>query len=85
MPQTCEYNGFTLQVAIESDFHPRSPHCDNSPGFVAVVRICDLGTSLSRFSAIRLGEAGGRGFPSEAEALRGGLIAAQRMVDDLLC
>lgn len=84
MPQICEYNGFTLHVAIESNFHRFSSHRDGNPGFVAVVRICEPGTSLSRFSAIRLGEAGGHGFATEAEALSGGFMAARRMVDDLL-
>jgi hypothetical protein len=85
MPQTCEYNGFTLHVAIQSDFHPLSSRRDANPAYVAVVRICEPGTSRSRFSAIRLAETGGRGFASEAEALSGGFMAAQRMVDDLLC
>ncbi|SAL86933.1 hypothetical protein AWB74_07903 [Caballeronia arvi] len=84
MPQTYEYNGFTLQIAIEHDFH-RSPPCSSQLGYVAVVRICQPGTMLSWFSPLRLGEAGGRSFASRAEALDGGFSAAQRMVDDLLC
>lgn len=84
MLQTYEYNGFTLQIAVEHDFH-RSSGCADHPGYVAVVRICEPGSILSRFSALRLGETGGRAFASRAEALDGGFEAAQRMVDDLLC
>ncbi|SAK90275.1 acetylornithine deacetylase [Caballeronia temeraria] len=84
MPQTYEYNGFTLQIAIERNLHRSS--CSADPlGYVAVVRICQPGTALSRFSPLRLGEAGGRAFASKAAALDGGFMAARRMVDDLLC
>jgi hypothetical protein len=83
MPQTYEYNGFTLQVAIEHDFlHSRQ--ITQQLGYVAIVRIYEPGTTLSRFSPIRLGESGGRAFTSKCEALDGGISAAQRMVDDLL-
>lgn len=65
MPQTYEYNGFTLQIAIEHDFH--RPSCRNGPfRYVAIVRICEPGTFLSRFSSLRQGEAGGRASASRA-------------------
>jgi hypothetical protein len=83
MTQTYEYNGFTLNVAVESDFS-RAAHAQaRNPGYVAVVRICEAGTSLSRFSPLRLGESAGRAFATRNEALTGGLSAACTIVDDL--
>ncbi len=83
MPQLYEYNGFSLQIAIEDQVQRSA--CHSRPGYVAVVRIFEPGTALSRFSTLRLGEPGGRAFASRNDALNGGVLAAQRMVDDLLC
>ncbi|MBP0593001.1 hypothetical protein J8I87_25430 [Paraburkholderia sp. LEh10] len=84
MTRTYEYKGFALQVAVESGFRSgptkrASPH----PGYVAVVRICEAGSAVPRLSPLRLGEAGGHPFDSEADALNGGYIAARTIVDDL--
>ena len=84
MTQTYEYNGFTLNVAVESDFRARAADAQaRNPGYVAVVRICEAGTSLSRFSPLRLGESAGRAFATSNDALTGGLSAACTIVDDL--
>lgn len=84
MTRTYEYNGFTLQVAVESDFCSRpTKRASEHPGYVAVVRICEAGSAVPRLSPLRLGEAGGHPFDSEADALNGGYIAARTIVDDL--
>lgn len=83
MPQTYEYNGFTLHIAIEDQLQRLTDR--NHSGYVAVVRICESGTALPRFADLRLGAAAGRTFASQDEALSEGFHAAQRMVDDLLC
>jgi hypothetical protein len=84
MTQTYEYNGFTLQIAIESDFQNRqNVRLSEKPGYVAVVRICEPGTQLSRFSPLRFVEKAGSPFVSESEALDGGYHAACTLVDDL--
>lgn len=84
MTRTYEYNGFTLQVAVESGFCSRpTKRASARPGYVAVVRICEAGSAVPRLSPLRLGEAGGHPFDSEADALNGGYIAARTIVDDL--
>jgi len=84
MTQTYEYNGYTLQIAIESDSQTRSgTDVSGNPGYVAVVRICEPGTQLSRFSPLRFVEKAGRPFISESDALDGGYHAARTLVDDL--
>ncbi|WP_109480607.1 hypothetical protein [Paraburkholderia sp. C35] len=84
MNQTYEYNGYTLQIAIESDFQTRKDaHVARTPGYVAVVRICEPGTRLSRISPLRFVEKAGHPFVSESDALNGGYHAARTLVDDL--
>ncbi|MCX4150045.1 MULTISPECIES: hypothetical protein [Paraburkholderia] len=84
MTRTYEYNGFTLQVAVESDCRSGpAKRASAHPGYVAVVRICEAGSAVPRLSQLRLGEAGGHAFESEADALNGGYIAARTIVDDL--
>ncbi len=84
MTQTYEYNGFTLRVAVESELRPHAARArTNQPGYVAVVRICESGTSVSRFSPLRLGDAAGQAFASKDDALTGGYSAARTIVDDL--
>jgi hypothetical protein len=79
-----EYNGYTLRIAAESDFRAhmgkRKP---GNPGYVAVVRIFEVGSAVSRFAPLRLGESAGHSFASEREALDGGYCAARTIVDDL--
>ncbi|MGF6601839.1 hypothetical protein P3T23_006590 [Paraburkholderia sp. GAS448] len=84
MTRTYEYNGFSLQVAVESDCRSRpAKRASAHPGYVAVVRICEAGSAVPRLSQLGLGEAGGHPFDSEAGALNGGYIAARTIVDDL--
>ena len=84
MTQSYEYNGFTLRVAVESDFRSHhAPARTSNPGYVAVVRICESGTSVSRFSPLRLGDVAGRAFANKDDALTGGYSAARTIVDDL--
>ncbi|MEM5385549.1 hypothetical protein VSR68_18395 [Paraburkholderia phymatum] len=84
MRRTYEYNGFTLQVAVESDFRNcETKRTSAHPGYVAVVRIFEASGTVPRLSQLRLGDAGGHPFDSEADALNGGYIAARTIVDDL--
>ncbi|MFM0211347.1 hypothetical protein PQQ96_28525 [Paraburkholderia sediminicola] len=84
MTRTYEYHGYTLVVAIESDFSwPVGGNAAARVGYVAIVRIFQAGTAVAVFSPPRFGEAGGRPFATEAEALMGGYSAARRIVDDL--
>jgi hypothetical protein len=84
MTQTYEYNGFTLSIAVESDFRSHAAHSGTSnPGYVAVVRICESGTSVSRLAPLRLGNSVGQAFASKDDALTGGYSAARTIVDDL--
>jgi hypothetical protein len=84
MTRTYEYHGYTLVVAIESDFSWQLPSGNTGHmGHVAIVRIFQVGTVVAVFSPLRFGEAGGRPFATEAEALMGGYSAARRIVDDL--
>jgi hypothetical protein len=85
MTRTYEYHGFTLQVTVESGFtFPPDTRSACRPGYVAVVRVFQAGAALAIFSPIRFGEAGGRPFDVEVDALMGGYSAARKIVDDLL-
>lgn len=84
MTRTYGYKGFTLQVAVESDlWSGATKRASAQAGYVAVVRICEAKSPVLRLSPLRLGEAGGQPFDSEADALNGGYIAARTIVDDL--
>lgn len=84
MMRTYEYHGFTLQIAVESGFsflpvrQPTTRH-----GYVAIVRVFQAGNAVAILSPLRFGEAGGRPFDTEVDALMGGYSAARRIVDDL--
>ncbi|WP_109484192.1 hypothetical protein [Paraburkholderia sp. C35] len=66
MAQTFDYNGYTLQIAIQSDFQTRrGERVSRNPGYVAVVRICEPGTRLSRFAPLRFVEKAGRPYVSD--------------------
>jgi hypothetical protein len=84
MMRTYEYQGFTLQVAVESDITFRSIKPTTArPGYVAIVKLFKGGNAVAVFSPLRFGEAGGRPFDTEVNALMGGYSAARRIVDDL--
>jgi hypothetical protein len=84
MMRTYEYQGFTLQVSVESQFSlPPITRLAGRSGYVAVVRVFQAGTAVAIFSPLRFGEAGGRPFDTEVSALMGGSSAARKIVDDL--
>jgi hypothetical protein len=84
MTRTYEYQGFTLEVGVESNFTwQRNASCATRVGFVTTVRIRRAGTALAFFSPLRFGDTGGRPFTTEADALMGGYGAARKIVDDL--
>lgn len=88
MTRTYDYEGFTLEVAVEPDVSVglnRRERAQTHPGYIAVVRIFPAGYAVAVFSPLRFGEAGGRPFATEDAALMGGYSAAYKMVDDLLC
>ncbi|MGF6636495.1 hypothetical protein [Paraburkholderia sp. MM6662-R1] len=84
MMRRYEYEGFTLEVTVESDFSlgPNRRALANS-GYVAVVKIYQGVNAVAVFSPLRFGEAKGRPFATEADAVMGGLTAARKIVDDL--
>jgi hypothetical protein len=84
MSRTYHYHGFDIEVAVETDFSWRAgPSATTNVGFVAVVRVSKAGGSVAVFSPLRFGEAQGKPFLSEADALLGGYSAGRRIVDDL--
>ncbi|AXF18940.1 hypothetical protein [Paraburkholderia caledonica] len=84
MSRTYHYQGFDIEVAVETDFNWKGgPSATTSVGFVAVVRIGKAGASIAVFSPLRFGESQGKAFLSEADALMGGYTAGRRVVDDL--
>jgi hypothetical protein len=84
MTRTYEYHGYTLEIAIESDFGWRLVGGNAARvGYVAIVKIFQAENAVAVFSPLRFGEAGGRSFATEADALMGGYSAARRIVDDL--
>ncbi|MGF6575036.1 hypothetical protein ABH945_007165 [Paraburkholderia sp. GAS333] len=84
MNRTYEYEGFTIQVGVESDFSwQQSPAPARRTGFVATVRVFQAGHAVALFSPLRFGDTGGRPFTTEADALMGGYSAARKIVDDI--
>ncbi|RQS68471.1 hypothetical protein DID96_19665 [Burkholderia sp. Bp8963] len=82
--RTYEHLGFTLEVTVESDFSLRPVQPTGlRPGYVAVVRVFQAGHAIATFSPLRYGDAGGRPFDTEVDAMMGGYSAARRIVDDL--
>ncbi|WP_321930756.1 hypothetical protein [Paraburkholderia guartelaensis] len=86
MTRSYDYEGFTLEISVESDIsiRPKKPE-PARPGYVAIVRIFQAANTVAVFSPLRFGEAGGRPFATEADALMGGYSAARKIVDDLFC
>ena len=84
MMRRYEYEGFALEVTVESDFKVRlKGQAPTRPGYVAVVRIFRENQAVAVFSPLRFGEIGGRPFATEADAIMGGYAAARKIVDDL--
>ncbi|SAK79562.1 hypothetical protein AWB76_05344 [Caballeronia temeraria] len=81
---TYQYQGFDIEVSVEAGVNWRGGRAASEEvGYVAVVRICKAGSAVAIFSPLRFGEAQGKPFPSEADALMGGYSAGRRIVDDL--
>lgn len=86
MTRTYDYEGFRLEISVESDFTIGAKHAVRGrPGYVAVVRIFQESSPVAACSPLRLGEAGGRPFATEADALMCGYGAARAIVDDVFC
>ncbi|WP_321916574.1 MULTISPECIES: hypothetical protein [unclassified Paraburkholderia] len=86
MTRSYDYEGFTLEIAVESDIRIGPARAEPiRPGYVAVVRIFQAASTVAVFSPLRFGEAGGRPFATEADALMGGYSAARKIIDDLFC
>lgn len=86
MTRSYDYESFTLEISVESDFSIALKKLEpRRPGYVAIVRIFQAANTVAVFSPLRFGEAGGRPFATEADALMGGYSAARKIVDDLFC
>jgi hypothetical protein len=85
MSRTYEYQGFTVEVGVESAFvwRPNAPAAKRG-GFVATVRIFQADKSIAVFSPLRFGDLRNRPFDTEADALMGGYSAARKVIEDLL-
>jgi len=84
MTQTYQYEGFRLKIAVEAELAiDASRLAQRRPGYIAVVRIFPGASAISAFAPIRLGEAGGQAFATEADAMMGGYSAARKLVDDV--
>jgi len=81
--RTYEYHGYTVVVAIESDFSPQLGGSAASIGYVAIISIFQVGNAVAVFSPLRFGEADGRPFATQTDALMSGYGAARRIIDDL--
>jgi hypothetical protein len=88
MTRTYDYEGYTLEISAEAEVKTGANFREAvwaRTGYVAIVRIFRAQTTVAMFSPLRFGEAGGRPFASEADALMGGFSAASKIVDDLSC
>lgn len=84
MTRSYDYEGFTLEVCVQSNVGIGPKQLEPARrGYVAIVRIFWAAYPVAVFSPLRFGEAGGRPFATEADALMGGFSAARRIVDDL--
>jgi hypothetical protein len=68
--RTYEYQGFTVELGVESDFswrHGSTPL--RQKGFAATARIFQAGKAVVSFSPLRFGDFGGRPFATDTDAL----------------
>ncbi len=78
MSRTYQYLGFDVEVAVETDFSWSGARgAATGVGYVAVVRISKAGDTVAVFSPLRFGEAKGKPFFNEADALMGGFSAGR--------
>ncbi|MCG5072705.1 hypothetical protein [Paraburkholderia tagetis] len=83
MTRIYEYEGFRLEISIESDFNVYPSRRERTPGYIAIVNIFQADYAVALFSPLRFCDADGRPFVAEAAALMGGYGAARKLVDDL--
>ncbi|CAN7725666.1 hypothetical protein [Paraburkholderia hospita] len=84
MKRIYDYLGFEVEVSVEA--HPGPADTGKSRdglGYLAIVTIRKAAEPVSCFSPLRLGEADGRPFRNEADALMDGFSAGRRLIDDL--
>lgn len=83
MVRTYQYKGFRLEVAIEANFSwPRQIMQTPSPTYVAIVSVERTGGT--KLSPLRLGDADGKAYSTEGDALMTGYSTARRIVDSLM-
>ncbi|BFG80087.1 hypothetical protein PTKU46_81210 [Paraburkholderia terrae] len=84
MKRIYDYLGFEVEVSVEARTGPADTGQSRyGLGYVAIVTIRNAGQPVSCFTPMRLGEAGGRPFRNEPDALMGGFTAGRRLIDDL--
>ncbi|MCP3725568.1 hypothetical protein M3I53_20975 [Paraburkholderia sp. CNPSo 3272] len=85
MYRSYEYNGFTLDVAVDVDVVRIEPSqkAQAAARYVAVVEIFKEGKAMAVFSPLRFGDIHGYPFTTEIDALMGGFSAGRKIVDDL--
>ncbi|WP_125477775.1 MULTISPECIES: hypothetical protein [Caballeronia] len=84
MIRAYEYKGFTLEVAVQSNFTSVPKNERTTVAYVVIVKIGRTGGTVATFSPLRLGDTGGRLFATEGDALMAGYSAARHIVEDLL-
>lgn len=84
MKRIYDYLGFDIEVGVEAHLGPADPgKSRDGLGYLAIVTITKAGQPVSCFTPLRLGEADGRPFRNEADAVMGGFSAGRRLIDDL--
>lgn len=84
MKRIYDYLGFEVEVSVETNLTVADVvQSRDAPGYLAIVTISKAGEPVSCFTPLRLGEADGRPFRNEADALMAGFSAGRRLIDDL--
>jgi hypothetical protein len=84
MSHTYHYQGFDIEVAVETDYTWKPGRSAMARmGYAVVVRISRAGSAVAIFSPLRFGDSPGKPFFSEVDALMGGYSAGRRIVEDL--
>jgi hypothetical protein len=80
------YKGFTLEVAVQTDFNLVLGNDQGSTGYVVDVTIGRPEGTVATFYETRLGDASGKPyyFSTQGEALMAGYSAGRRIVNTLL-
>lgn len=84
MKRIYDYLGFEVEVSVETNLTVADVgQSRDAPGYLAIVTISKAAEPVSCFTPLRLGEADGRPFRNEADALMAGFSAGRRLIDDL--